>query len=392
MSRRSPSAPCTIVNEGPLARARVSRHTDGLMPRNRLNPEGPALWPLVWRDTRWPIVIMLLHIVLAFAVTWLGLMRIEQPQLWRITGYGHGLIGFCAPIPFLFIAEMLRHRSMRRFQRRYVTIRSFIGVLVVLLFVAQESQMHEAFKRFIGRPENPFRWDATFARVSSVLSGGVPAYHWMNLLFHDINLTVALDQAYLFWFPLMFYLGATVAWLPHRGVRQRALLCWGLVWIVLGTVLAHVFSSAGPVYYHHVVAGSDPYAPLLAHLDSVNARIPLVAVQLQGDIWNNLQRSRDLPWLHISAFPSIHVALPVFFGLVFFRVWRGLGLFLFGVTVIIVCGSIYLGWHYAIDGYASIGGVALLWWLSGRLLRLLRRMAWSRRRRRQPSASQLACD
>ncbi len=233
--------------------------------------------------------------------------------------------------------------------------------------------MNEAFKRYIGRPENPFRWDATFAHLSATLSGGMPAFHWLNPIFHPPNLTVALDQAYVLWFPLVFYLGAAVAWMPRRGLRERALLCWGLVWIVLGTVLAQIFSSAGPVYYHHVVAGPDPYASLMAHLDSVNARIPLVAVELQSEIWSNLQRTHDLAWLHISAFPSIHVALPVFFGIVFFRVWRGLGLFLFGVTGIIICGSIYLGWHYAIDSYASIIGVALLWWMAGRAIRLSRR-------------------
>jgi hypothetical protein len=182
-------------------------------------------------------------------------------------------------------------------------------------------------------------------------------------------MTAALDSLYIGWIPIVFLMGCVVAWLPGRGQRTRALCCWGLVWVGLGTVLAQLFSSAGPVYYHHLVPGPDPYAPLLAHLDSVNAALPLSALSLQADIWANHLRVHDLPWLHISAFPSLHVALPMFFGVVMWRVWRPLSVLLLGLTVLILCGSIYLAWHYALDGYVSILGVLACWWLAGRVRR-----------------------
>jgi hypothetical protein len=337
------------------------------MPRPDWNPEGRALWRLIWRDARWPVFIMAAHAGGGLLIDQLGVLPIRQAMIWNGQALLTVLVVSVLLLPLLLAADVLHVRSLRRAQRRYLTVRSGIGVLVVALFVAQESQMHEAFKRFIGRPANPFRWDAPLSRADTWLHFGQPAWRWLDLLFHPAYMTAALDTAYIGWFVLVLVLGCVIAWLPRRRLRRRALCCWGLLWVLLGTVLAQAFSSAGPVYYHHVVAGPDPFAPLLAHLDSVNSVTRLSAVQLHAAVWENLHRAHDLRWLHISAFPSLHVALPFFFALVFLRVWRPLGLILLAITAIILCGSVYLAWHYAIDGYISLLSVLALWWLAGRL-------------------------
>jgi len=40
-------------------------------------------------------------------------------------------------------------------------------------------------------------------------------------------------------------------------------------------------------------------------------------------------------------------------------------------AVLILLGSVMLGWHYAIDGYAGALGVLALWWFSGHIVRWL---------------------
>ncbi|MER8866395.1 hypothetical protein NKI19_22205 [Mesorhizobium sp. M0751] len=36
---------------------------------------------------------------------------------------------------------------------------------------------------------------------------------------------------------------------------------------------------------------------------------------------------------------------------------------------LILYGSVFTGWHYAVDGYASIVVVSVIWWATGRLVR-----------------------
>ncbi|TIN21837.1 MAG: hypothetical protein E5Y31_19780 [Mesorhizobium sp.] len=35
-------------------------------------------------------------------------------------------------------------------------------------------------------------------------------------------------------------------------------------------------------------------------------------------------------------------------------------------VALILFGSVYSGWHYAIDGYVSIALVILIWWITGK--------------------------
>ena len=41
-------------------------------------------------------------------------------------------------------------------------------------------------------------------------------------------------------------------------------------------------------------------------------------------------------------------------------------------SMLTLAGSVYLGPHYAVDGYASIAAVHVIWWLAGRRWRARR--------------------
>jgi membrane-associated phospholipid phosphatase len=61
----------------------------------------------------------------------------------------------------------------------------------------------------------------------------------------------------------------------------------------------------------------------------------------------------------ISAFPSMHVALISFNAFFLAEYSKRWGLVAFGYTGLIAVSSVYLGWHYAIDGYAAFALVGL---------------------------------
>ena len=63
----------------------------------------------------------------------------------------------------------------------------------------------------------------------------------------------------------------------------------------------------------------------------------------------------------ISAFPSVHVGLATFNALFAWEYSRRLGILAFVYPGLIQASSVYLGWHYAIDGYAAIIVTALIY-------------------------------
>jgi hypothetical protein len=332
-----------------------------------LNPDGAALWRAVWWEHRWLLAVWLVHRSLAFALDRAGVLPIHWLP-WNGEYFQRLLLYAACWLAGMLLFDAIRRRELVTAQRRYLTARSLIGLALGALFIARESLLHEAFKRNIGRAVNPFRWDAALSRFDTWLHFGVPPWRWLDPLFHTGLMTRVLDLMYVGWF---FLIVAGCCWInasADRPLRARAFLAYGLLWIFLGTGVAQVFTSAGPVYFHQVVSGANPYAPLMAHLDSVHTSMGLLAVDLQHDLWANFTAIPERPWFHVSAMPSMHVAIPVLFALVLHkRHWR-LGAAAWVYTAFIVCGSIYLGWHYAVDGYVAILGALGCWWLAGRLL------------------------
>ena len=65
----------------------------------------------------------------------------------------------------------------------------------------------------------------------------------------------------------------------------------------------------------------------------------------------------------ISAFPSVHVALTMMNALFVYEFNRKLGWAFFAYTAFIVFSSVYLAWHYAIDGYVAIPVTLVLYYV-----------------------------
>jgi len=71
----------------------------------------------------------------------------------------------------------------------------------------------------------------------------------------------------------------------------------------------------------------------------------------------------------ISAFPSMHVASSTLLALYAFTVSRPLGWAFTAYKILVMAASVYLGWHYAIDGYVSTIGATVIWYTVGAALR-----------------------
>lgn len=216
----------------------------------------------------------------------------------------------------------------------------------------------------------PFQWDVALAAADRALHGGMDAWRMLGPIYEHPGLVRAIDTAYVLWFVPTMIVPPLVAWAPFSVLRERFLLTFLLSWLVLGIGVAMMFSSAGPCYFHWATGiplAEDPFHPLLQHLWGNLDPAPLRAVKIQA-VLVGAQSDPSQVGRGISAFPSLHVGVTVLYALAGWHISRVLGLLatLFALTTLL--GSVVLGWHYAVDGYAGAIGVALIWWLSGKLV------------------------
>lgn len=214
----------------------------------------------------------------------------------------------------------------------------------------------------------PFSWDVAFMEIDRALHFGVDPWRLLQpLLGYDI-VTFGFNLVYNFWFLALFGLWFWFGFKPDMSLlRLRFFISYMIGWFVGGGVLALYFSSAGPCYYALLGLSSDPFQPLMAYLHDVNTRLPLWALDAQRLLWDGY--AGKVSPIGISAFPSMHNTMAVIFALVGWRMHKSLGIIFTAYATLILIGSVHLGWHYAVDGYAGIAIALAAWWIAAPLAR-----------------------
>lgn len=212
----------------------------------------------------------------------------------------------------------------------------------------------------------PFAWDAPLSEADRLLHFGQLPHEWLAPVFAWPAATFIVNVAYNLWFVV---LTAFFFWQGFRthdtALRQRYLIAYLSTWLVGTCVLGTVFSSAGPCFYGFLVDGPDPYAGLLAQLKAANEIYPVWAVPTQELLWQSYKAGFG-PVEGVSAMPSMHVGTTILFILCAREAKvRWLERFAWVFAALIFVGSIALGWHYAVDGYAGALVALLCWKLSG---------------------------
>lgn len=215
----------------------------------------------------------------------------------------------------------------------------------------------------------PFAWDQSFEELDRWLHGGVAPWELLQPLLGRPIITHAINWAYNFWF---YFLSLIWVWQAFQSrdkrLRLRFFLALILGWVLIGNVAAMVFSSAGPCYFGRITGLPDPYTPLMAYLHKVDEIHTIWALGAQEMLWNNYSLRDVTLGSGISAMPSMHVAVATLFALVCWGTKRWLGIVMTIYAAIIMIGSVHLGWHYAVDGYAGAAGMLAIWWVAGRLV------------------------
>ena len=204
------------------------------------------------------------------------------------------------------------------------------------------------------------------------------AFAWLGVLIHGHRpwrlahsfdtRTIAhiVDIAYSqMWFLLWFGLVLCAALTVRERRALHYLWALALTLIIGGTILATLFSSAGPILYDQVY-GAVRYGDLADTLRRYpeNGNV----FRFSGYLLDAYAHGRPTLGGGISAMPSMHVAIATLNAFYLSRINRALGLFGWAFALTILFGSIYTGWHYAVDGYVSILLASAIWLRVGRQL------------------------
>jgi hypothetical protein len=208
---------------------------------------------------------------------------------------------------------------------------------------------------------NPLSWDTYFSELDRTLHFGTQPWVWLQPLLGYAPITFLININYNLWFLVtwMMWVHFAFAGRPSE-LRTRFFLSFFALWIIVGSLLAIAFSSAGPCFYGRLGFTPDPYVDLMTYLRGVNETYAIWAIPVQDELWQGYVDNSVIV-RGISAMPSMHNGSALLFALAGYQVSRFAGRLLSAHAILIFIGSIHLGWHYAVDSYLAWVLTLVIW-------------------------------
>ena len=206
----------------------------------------------------------------------------------------------------------------------------------------------------------PFFADPTFVKIDKVLHLGADPW----VISHSWGQHLPLEWLAGFylhgWLTIAIILPIALATLDSDEARvKRILILYASAWIIIGNLLALAGLSVGPIFFDRFYGG-DYFADLPGSFLPIGPNMQVIR-NAQESLWILYTHFGQSQGTGISAFPSVHVSVATLVGIYLYE--RSAYLLPFAVIWVaaILYMSVYTGYHYAIDGYASIAFIVGLW-------------------------------
>jgi hypothetical protein len=192
----------------------------------------------------------------------------------------------------------------------------------------------------------PMWADLMLADADKWIFGGDP---WR--LLHQITATFepTIDLLYSFWMGIIeVCLGAVLLAKPSRN-KSAVLLGFFLMVGIVGVLGQFILPSGGPIFWERLGLG-DRFSDMIP---------PHHSNWVSDFLWEKYLGDQLGFANGISAFPSMHVAGATWMVIAMRLIYPKVQFLLWFYFVIVLVGSVALGWHYAMDGVGAIAGTIL---------------------------------
>ena len=242
-------------------------------------------------------------------------------------------------------------------RRRYLNWRRLAEILRTLIVLKLVLLIYCNIKQAIPFI-NGHLYDEQLLRLDTIFHFGVNPNLLLVRLCGDNMISFFFDGCYAAWYVIKPFVLAYFLAVAGFELRSRFFGAYFSMWIV-GGIMALLLPSLGPIYVKP------------EWFESLNC--PLASFLQQMLITHYRQALADpgsyrvFIYEGIAAFPSLHVGIVALFSFFLFERVAVAGWLMCGYTVIVLLGSVLLGWHYAVDGYVAILMAFLLFRYSRRL-------------------------
>jgi hypothetical protein len=325
---------------------------------------GESLDISVTRALRWPVI--LLTIMLATAVGLSLLTGVDGSRVFLPYIFAWASVTLIAAMIRLFV-EVARLAPTRVDRPLHIALRTVLGrqqlfilsALIFPAFLGAYTWAKSSIPFVVGYPMEQF-----WADVDRAILG---ADAWR--LAHEL-MDPSFGSAWSFFYAVIWgfglaFTGPIIATFAQRRSASIFFTALMLSWLLGGILCAYLMSAAGPVFAHL----ADPsltarFEPLRAELTQTLGPENIV-VKSQRALAASLNFKIAVKGGGISAMPSMHIATAT----IFLLAARGT-LWIVPATAFLVLtffGSVYLGYHYAVDAPVAVVVASLSWLLANGL-------------------------
>ena len=209
-----------------------------------------------------------------------------------------------------------------------------------------------------------YGWEAVWADWDRLIFG-MDAWRWSHQLMPERFAAVWTFYYAVVWGFALVFSGTLISAFASLRFATTYFTALMLSWLIGGIGLAYGMSAAGPVFAHLAdPALAAEFRPLHAQLARILASDDLVLTS-QRYLEAGASMKVAVKGGGISAMPSMHIATATVLILAALRTkWLAIALLFWALTFF---GSIYLGYHYAVDAPVAVA-IAICCWLVARRL------------------------